>query len=324
MMNRRALLRVAAFAPFAAIAPSFGQTSWPDRIVRIIVPFAPGSFTDVSARLVANELTEQLGQPVIVENRAGAGGTAGTTAVVRAAPDGTTLLLTDTSLAISPGLYSSLPYDPLRDLAQVTRIAVSPSILLVRPTLGPRTLKELVALARQKPGEISFGSGGPGSSAHLAMELLLNVTGVTALHVPFRGVAAAITEVVGGRVDMAIASLASGVAQVQGGTLIGLGVTGSERSALLPQVPTFVEAGAPGYDMSYWWGVAAPAGTPRELIERLNREIVHACAKPRLRDAFVRQAALPATTTPEEMTLHLQREIATWRDVIVRAKVPLQ
>jgi tripartite-type tricarboxylate transporter receptor subunit TctC len=310
-------------AHLSAIAPSFGQTGWPDRVVRIIVPFAPGSFTDISARLVANELTEQFGQPVIVENRAGAGGTAGTTAVVRAAPDGTTLLLTDTSLAISPGLYSSLPYDPLRDLAQISRIAVSPSILLVRPTLGPRTLNELVALAKQKPGAISFGSGGPGSSAHLAMELLLNVTGITALHVPFRGVAAAIAEVVGGRVDMAIASLASGVAQVQGGTLLGLGVTGSERSALLPQVPTFTEAGAPGYDMSYWWGIAAPTGTPRELIERLNREIVRACAKPRLRDAFVQQAALPATTTPEEMTRHLEPEIATWREVIVRAKVPL-
>jgi tripartite-type tricarboxylate transporter receptor subunit TctC len=292
--------------------------------VRIIVPFAPGSFTDISARLIANELTEQLGQPVIVENRAGAGGTAGTTAVVRAAPDATTLLLTDTSLAISPGLYSSLPYDPLRDLAQISRIAVSPSMLLVRPTLGPRTLKELVALAKQKPGEISFGSGGPGSSAHLAMELLLNVTGITALHVPFRGVAAAIAEAVGGRVDMAIASLASGVAQVQGGTLIGLGVSGSERSALLPQVPTFIEAGVPDYDMSYWWGIAAPAGTPRELIERLNREIVRACGKPRLRDAFVQQAALPATTTPEEMTRHLEREIVTWREIIMRAKVPLQ
>ena len=207
--------------------PAFGQAGWPDRLLRIVVPFAPGSFTDVSARLVANELTEQLGQSVIVENRGGAGGTAGTTAVVRAAPDGYTLLLTDTSLSISPGLYPNLPYDPVRDLAQISRIADSPSILLVRPGLGPRTLAELVALAKQKPGEITFGSGGPGSSAHLAMELLLNVAGIRALHVPFRGVAAAIAEVVAGRVDMAIASLASGLAHVQAGTLLGLGVSGS-------------------------------------------------------------------------------------------------
>jgi tripartite-type tricarboxylate transporter receptor subunit TctC len=323
-MNRRALLRAAVAFPALAPLAAFGQVGWPDRAVRIIVPFVPGSFTDVSARLVANELTGQLGQPVIVENRGGAGGTAGTTTVVRAAPDGYTLLLTDTSLAISPGLYANLGYDPVRDLAQISRIAVSPSMLMVRPSLGPKTLAELVALAKQKPGEISFGSGGPGSSAHLAMELLLNVAGIQALHVPFRGVAAAIAEVIGGRVDMAIASLASGVAQVQGGTLLGLAVSGNERSALLPQVPTFSEAGQPRYDMSYWWGIAAPAATPGGLIDRLNREIVAACAKPRLREAFQQQAALPATSTPQEMTRHLEAEIVVWREVIARAKIPVQ
>jgi tripartite-type tricarboxylate transporter receptor subunit TctC len=323
-MNRRALLRAAVAFPALAPLAAFGQSGWPDHAVRIVVPFVPGSFTDVSARLIATELTEQLGQPVIVENRGGAGGTAGTTMVVRAAPDGYTLLLTDTSLAISPGLYANLGYDPVRDLAQISRIAVSPSMLMVRPSLGPKTLAELVALAKQKPGEISFGSGGPGSSANLAMELLLNVAGIQALHVPFRGVAAAIAEVIGGRVDMAIASLASGVAQVQGGTLLGLAVSGNQRSALLPQVPTFSEAGQPRYDMSYWWGIAAPAATPRAVIERLNREIVTACAKPRLREAFQQQAALPATSTPEEMTRHLESEIAVWREVIARAKIPVQ
>jgi tripartite-type tricarboxylate transporter receptor subunit TctC len=322
-MNRRTLLLGAALAPLAA-SRAFGQAGWPDRLLRIVVPFAPGSFTDISARLVANELAEQLGQSVIVENRGGAGGTAGTTAVVRAAPDGYTLLLTDTSLSISPGLYPNLPYDPVRDLAQISRIADSPSILLVRPGLGPRTLAELVALAKQKPEEITFGSGGPGSSAHLAMELLLNVAGVRALHVPFRGVAAAIAEVVAGRVDMAIASLASGLAHVQAGTLLGLGVSGAQRSALLPQVPTFAEAGQGAYDMSYWWGIAAPAGTPPPLIERLNREVVRACAQPRLREAFLKQAAVAVTSTPQEMTRHLEREIGVWREVIVRAKVPAQ
>jgi tripartite-type tricarboxylate transporter receptor subunit TctC len=323
-MNRRTLLAAAAFAPLAAIGPAAGQSAWPDRVLRIVVPFVPGSFTDVSARLLANELTEQLGQSVVVENRGGAGGTAGTTAVVRAAPDGYTLLLTDTSLSISPGLYPNLPYDPVRDLAQISRIADSPSILLVRPGLGPRTLAELVALAKQQPGGITFGSGGPGSSAHLAMELLLNLAGVQALHVPFRGVAAAIAEVIAGRVDMAIASLASGVAHVKGGTLIGLGVSGGKRSALLPEVPTFAEAGQPAYDMSYWWGVAAPAGTPRPVLERLHREVVRACEKPRLREAFLQQAAVAVTSTPEEMTRHLEREIGVWREVITRAKVTLQ
>ena len=320
-INRRTLLRAAALAPLAAAGPAFGQAGWPDRVIRIIVPFVPGAFTDVSARLVANELTEQLGQPVIVENRGGAGGTAGTTAVVRAAPDGYTLLLTDTSLAISPGLYPNLAYDPVKDLAQITRIADSPSILLVRPGLGPKTFAELIALAKQKPGQLTFGSGGPGSSAHLAMEFMLNTAGITALHVPFRGVAAAIAEVLAGRVDMAIASLAAGLAQVKGGTLLGLGVTGKERSALLPEVPTFIEAGLPGYDMTYWWGIAAPAATPKDIIARLNREIVRACAQPRLKDAFLKQAAVAVTSTPEEMTKHLEREIGIWREVVTRAKV---
>src|ERR1700730_14938826 len=353
-MNRRMLLRAAALAPLAAIGPAFGQVGWPDRVLRIVVPFVPGSFTDVSARLLANELTEQLGQPVVIENRGGAGGTAGTVAVVRAAPDGYTLLLTDTSLSISPGLYPNLPYDPVRDLAQISRIAHSPSILLVHPGLGPRTLTALVALTKQRPGEITFGSGGPGSSAHLAMELLLSVSGTQALHVPFRGVAAAIAEVIAGRVDMVIASLASGIAHVKGGTLLGLGVSGAQRSALLLEVPTFEEAGQPRYDMSYWWGVAAPSGTPRPIIERLHREIVRArekargggapapprpprtpierrhretvraCEKSRLREAFLQQAAVAVTSTPEEMTRHLESEIGIWREVITRAKITVQ
>lgn len=322
-MNRRALLGAAALVPLAATT-AFSQADWPPRPVRIIVPFVPGSFTDISARLLAQELTGQLGQQVIVENRGGAGGTLGTQAVVRAPADGLTLLLTDNSLAISPGLYANLPYDPLRDLVQISRIAESPSLLMVRSGLGPKTLGELVEFAQRRPGEITFGSGGQGSSAHLAMELLLGVTGIRATHVPFRGVAAAITEVISGRIDMAIASLASGVAHVRSGTLLGFGVSGGSRSALLPDVPTFAEAGFPRYDMSYWWGIAAPAGTPPEIVERLNRETVKACAQPRLREAFAQQAATATTSTPQEMSQHLEREIATWREVIARANIRLE
>ena len=323
-INRRTLLLGAALSPLVAGGNAFGQANWPNQVIRIVVPFAPGSFTDVSARLVAQELTEQLGQSVIVENRGGAGGTAGTLAVVRAAPDGYTLLLTDTSLSISPGLYPNLQYDPIKDLVQISRIADSPSILLVRPGLGPKTLAELIAVAKQKPGQITFGSGGPGSSAHLAMELLLNVSGVKALHVPFRGVAAAIADVIAGRVDMAIASLASGVAHVKAGTLLGLGVSGDKRSKLLPEVPTFAEAGQPRYNMSYWWGIAAPAGTPRPIVERLQKEIVKACAQPRLKEAFLKSAALAVTSTPEEMTKFVAAEVNVWRGVIKSANVTVQ
>ena len=323
IIDRRTLLLGAALSPFAAGGAS-AQGNWPNQAVRIVVPFVPGSFTDVSARLLAQELTEQLGQPVVVENRGGAGGTAGTLSVVRAAPDGYTLLLTDNSLSISPGLYPNLPYDPVKDLAQISRIADSPSLLMVRSGLGPRTLAELIALCKQKPGEITFGSGGPGSSAHLAMELLLNVSGIKALHVPFRGVAAAIAEVIAGRVDMAIASLASGVAHVQAETLIGAAVSGDRRSALLPQVPTFAEAGQRRYNTSYWWGIAAPAGTPKPVVERLHAEIVKACAQPRLREAFLKSAALAATSTPDEMTQFVASEVEVWCGVIKSANVTVQ
>lgn len=320
-MNRRSLLRAAAVVPLAAIGRAFAQSGWPNRTLRIVVPFAPGAFTDVSARLVARELAEQLGQSVIVENHGGAGGTIGAAEVVRAAPDGYTLLLTDMSLAIAPGLYRKLPFDPVRDLAQISRIADSPSILLVRSGLGPRSLADLVALAKKSPGKITFGSGGTGSSAHLAMELLLSETGIKALHIPFRGVAESIAEVMAGHVDMTMASLAAGVAQVKAGTLLGLAVTGLQRSALLPEVPTFSEAGLPGYNASYWWGLAAPAATPRQIIERLNHEVVRACAKPRLQEAFEKQAAVAVTSTPEEMTRFLEAQIAVWRKVIADAHV---
>ncbi len=321
-MRRRQILPLLA-TPFLLPRPAMAQ-GWPGGGLRIIVPFAPGSFTDVSARLVAQELTVQLGQSVVVENRGGAGGTVGATVAARAAPDGLTLLLTDNSVAISPSLYPSLPYDPVADLVQVSRIAESPSILLVRPGLGAGDVAALVAMAQARPGGLSFGSGGQGSSAHLAMELLLNVTGTRMLHVPFRGVAAAISEVISGRVDMAIASLASGIAHVRAGTLLGLGVSGPQRAAALPQVPTFVEAGVPRYDMTYWWGVAAPKATPEAVVTRLNAEIALALRSPRLVEAFATAGAAPAPSTPAAMAAQLAREAAQWREVVQRAGVRLE
>lgn len=323
MINRRTFLLGTAAAGLAQ-PNAFAQTNWPDRVIRIIVPFAAGSFTDVAARLLAAELSDQLGQSVIVENRGGAGSITGTTAVARAPADGYTLLVTDTSLSTSTGLYKELPYDPLKDLAQISRLATSPTLLLVRPGLGPRSLPDLIAYAKQNPGKLNYGSGGVGSSAHLGMELLLDTAGIKAQHVPFRGVAAAIQEAMAGRIDMVIASLASGVAQVKGGTLLGIAVTGEQRSPLLPDVPTFAEAGLPKFQIVYWWDFSAPAGTPAAVIERLNKEVRRACAQPRLRDAFAQQAATAAPTSPDEMKQVLQNEIALWRGVIARANIALQ
>ena len=321
-MDRRTLLLGAALTPFAAAA--FAQ-SWPDRAIRIIVPFAPGSFTDIAARLLATELTDQLGQPVVVENRGGAGSTAGTQAVARAEPDGYTLLLSDISLSISPAIYPKLPYDPLKDLAFISRIANSPALLMARPGLGVRTLAELIALGKQKPGELTFGSGGPGSSAHLAMELFLDTAGIKALHVPFRGIAAAIGEMVGGRVDMAIGSLASGLSQVQAGALLGLGITGAQRNALLPDVPTFAEAGQPRFDVPYWFALAAPAGNA--AARSSSGSTARSCAPARSRACAMRstkQAAVAVTSTPQEITQHLAREIGVWRDIVTRANITIQ
>src|SRR5262245_36068913 len=322
MIDARTLL-FARLSPLVA-SPTLAQSGWPDRAIRIVVPFAAGSFTDIAARLLATELTDQIGQPVITENRSGAGSTAGTQAVARAEPDGYTLVLSDISLSISPAIYPKLPYDPLKDLAFISRIADSPALLIVRPGLGVRSLAELIALGKQKPGELTFGSGGPGSSAHMAMELFLDTAGIKALHVPFRGIAAAINAMIGGRVDMAIGSLASGLAQVQAGTLLGLGITGAARNLLLPDVPTFAEAGLPKFNVPYWFALAAPANTPAPIIERLNREVVRACAQPRLREAFAKQAAVAVTSTPAEMTDHIAREIAVWRDIVTRANISIQ
>ena len=300
------------------------QAVWPGKSLRIVVPFVPGSFTDVAARVIARELTEHLGQQVVVDNRSGAGGTLGTDIVAKAASDGYTMLLTDNSFAISPALYKKLPYDPAKNFIQVSQVAEAPSMMVARLQLPAKALKEFVSLARAKPGELTFGSGGQGSSAHLAMELFLNIAGIKMNHVPFKGVAASIVEVVAGRIDVSMASLASGMAQVSAGRIQGFGVSGKERSPLLPTVPTFAEAGFPGYDMSYWWGIAVPAGTPAQIVSRLNQEIARAAEKPGVKESFVSQGARAVTSSPAEMSRRVSEEIKVWKNVVARAGVTIQ
>ena len=311
---------------FSALSPAlYAQTPrWPAKPLRIVVPFGPGAFTDVSARTLAVELTGLLGQPVIVDNRTGAGGAIGTELVARAAPDGYTLLLSDNSFAISPGLYARLPYDPVKDFIHVSQIAESPSLMSGRIKLPTKTLKELVSLARANPEKLTFGSGGQGSSAHLAMELFLNVAGIKMLHVPFKGVGPALAEAVADRIDVVISSLAAGAPHIQNERTRGYAVSGKERHPILPAVPTFAEAGFPGYNMSYWWGVAAPRGTPAAIVAQLNREIVVAADKPALKDVFQKQGATPVTSTPAELGRRVNEEIKTWKEVIARAGVKLQ
>ena len=315
--------RLLSILALCLIAASASAQSWPSRPIRIIVPFVPGSFTDVAARAYAAEVSEQLGSPVVVENKAGAGGTIGADAVAKSPADGYTLLLTDNSFVMAASLYPKLPYDPAKDFVQIAVVAESPSLMVARNELPAKDLRELIALAKQKPGELNFGSGGQGSSAHLATELFLDVTGTKMTHVPFKGVAAAIAEVVAGRLDVSIASLASGVAHIKGGRVRGLAVSGSERHALLPDVPTFAEQGVTRYDMSYWWGIAAPAGTPPDVVARVHQEFAKAAAKPKIRDSFATQGARPLTSTPQEATQRVEREIRQWKDIVARAGVKI-
>jgi tripartite-type tricarboxylate transporter receptor subunit TctC len=322
-MNR-ILCCVVALASLSPVVQAQAQPSWPTKPLRIVVPFAPGAFTDVSARTLAIELTGQLGQPVIVDNRTGAGGTIGTEIVARATPDGHTLLLSDNSFTISPGLYAKLPYNPLKDFIHVSQIAESPSLMSGRAKLPAKTLKELVELARAKPGALTFGSGGQGSSAHLAMELFLNVAGIKMLHVPFKGIGPALAEAIADRIDVLISSLAAGAPHIQNERTRGYAVSGKARHPILPGVPTYAEAGYPKYDMSYWWGIAAPAGTPPAVVARLNQELARASAKPMLGDVYQKQGAVAVTSSPAEHTRRVNAEIQTWKDVIARAGVKLQ
>jgi tripartite-type tricarboxylate transporter receptor subunit TctC len=307
-----------------AFAPAHAQTQWPSRLIRIVVPFAPGGFTDIAARTLAVELTSQLGQTVVVENRTGAGGTLGTDVVAKSAADGYALLLSDNSFAMAPGLYAKLAYDPQRDFVHVSQIAESPSLLVSRVNLPAKNLKDFVELARAKPTALTFGSGGVGSSAHLATELFMNVAGIRMTHVPFKGVVLSIAEVVGDRIDASIASLASGMAMVSAGKVQGLAVSGRERTPLLAGVPTFAEAGFSGYDMSYWWGIAAPAATPASVVSRLNHEIARAAQQPRVKDAFEKQGARPLATSPAESAKRVDDEMRVWRNVIAKAGVKLE
>jgi tripartite-type tricarboxylate transporter receptor subunit TctC len=316
------ILRLTAAAALAAPAVH-AQSDWPTRPLRIIVAFAPGSFTDVAARALGRELTEQLGQQVIVENRLGAGGTLGTHAAATATPDGHTLLLFDNSFAIWPRLYPKLPFDPVRDFAPVSLVAESPSMMVARPGLA-KALRELVEIARARPGKLTYGTAGQGSTAHLASALFLGVANVRMTHVPFKGVALAMADAMAGRIDVSIAGLASSMAQVRAGRLQGMAVTGRERSTLVPEVPTFAEAGFPDYRMIHLWGLAAPAATPARQVSRLNQETAHALHKTRLKDLFLSQGALATPSTAADLSRRMDEEIKLWSGVIEKNGVKIE
>jgi len=303
-----------------AMPSAHAQATWPTKPIRVVVPFAPGSFTDTAARTVGAELSAQLGQTVVVENKGGAGSTLGTDIVAKAPADGYTFLVTDNSFAVSAALYKKLPYNP-KEVIQVSLLADGPAVLVARPTLGTKTLKETIDFARANPGKLTFGSGGQGSSAHLAMEAFLMQNKAQLVHVPFKGIAAAMVDVAAGRVDIAIGSAGSTSAYVKDNRLLGLAVSGDARHPAMPNVPTFAEAGFPSYKMMYWFGMMAPAGTPPAIVDRMQKEIAKAVATPKVVSVFSAAGVRPIATTSAVFTKMVQSEITLWSEVIARANI---
>ncbi len=321
-------ISMSVLAVLIGVASSLGAQAqpagYPSKTVRIIVPFAPGAFTDASARLLAKELSEQMGQPFVVENKTGAGGTIGADFVAKSPPDGYTLLITETSFAMTPALYPKLPYDPVKDLLPVSQYADATAVLMARNGLPAKTVKELVALAKSKPDGLTYGSAGLGSSSHLPIEWFMSLSGIKMLHVPFKGAAASIPELIAGRVDLVMSSVATGGPHIADGRVMPLAVTGKERSPALPNVPTFADAGFAEFRMSYWFGVFAPAGTPRDIVARLEREIAKAMTSPALRESFAKQGARTVGNTSAEFTRFVADEIDLWKKVVVTANVKIE
>ena len=308
---------IALAALFACAAFHVQAQGYPAKPVRIIVPFAAGGGTDIVARTVGARLGEGLGQTVIVDNRAGAAGAIGTELAAKSAADGYTLLMgSNGPLAISPGLHAKLPYDPLRDFAPVALITTMPFLMVVHPSLPVRSVKALVALAKARAGQLNYGSPGSGSSTHLAMELFKSMAGIAIVHVPYKGVAPAATDLISGQVQMMSGDLNTLMPHVKSGKMRPLAVTGATRSALLPDMPTLSEAGVPGYEASGWFGIFAPAATPREIVRRLNGEIVKALASIELRKRLAGLGGEVAGETPERFGAHLRDEIAKWGRLI--------
>jgi tripartite-type tricarboxylate transporter receptor subunit TctC len=290
---------------------------FPTKPIRMLVGGASGGGVDITARIVAAKLSESLKQQCVVENRAGASGNIASEIVVKAAADGYTILMgTIAPLAINPSLYPNLPFDPARDFAPISRAADSTNVLVIHPSLPAKNIKELVAIARARPGQLLFGSAQAGSAGHLAGELFNAAAHVKTVHVPYKGGAPAMIDLMSGQLQMIFATAITAVPQIRSGRVRPLAVTTAKRSALLPEVPTMHEAGLSGFEVNNWYGVVAPARTPPEIVRTLNREVVSALGQSDVRDVMLKQGLDPAPSTPEEFGAYIRSEIAKWRKVV--------
>ena len=314
-----ALLPLAAL--LAAAAPQCGAQTYPARAIRLVVPSAPGGGTDLSARTIAPKLSERLGQQVVVDNRGGGGSIIGNEIAAHAPPDGYTLLMGISTLAILPAMYTKLPYDTLKDIAPISVVVAVPNALTVHPSVPARSVKEVIALARAKPGALNFASAGPGTNPHLAAELFKAMTKIDIVHVPYKGSGPAVIGLLGGETALSFASVPSIINHVKAGRLRPLGLTTAKRSAALPDVPPIAEAGVPGYEAQQWFALAAPGATPRPIIERLHKELVAVLHEPDVVNQFAAQGAVIIGNSPEQFAAYLRSELDKWSRVIRAAGI---
>jgi tripartite-type tricarboxylate transporter receptor subunit TctC len=312
-------------AAHAQTASTGSAQQYPSRPIRLIVPFPPGGSTDILSRALAQKLSEGLSQPVVIDNRPGAGGSIGSEAAAKAAPDGYTLVMGQLGpLAVSPAIYKNLPYDPVKSFAPVSLMAMVPSVLVVNPQVAAASASELIAYARANPGKLTYGSAGSGSTSHLTTEYFKLATGTDVLHVPYKGVGPMLTDLISGQLSMGINGAPAVMPHVNSGRLRALAVTGLTRLPSLPQIPTLDESGVKGFDASGWYGILAPAGTAREIVMKLNAEIRRIMQTPELRARLDNEGAIPSAGSPEEFGAFIVSEIARWGAVLKRAGIEPQ
>jgi tripartite-type tricarboxylate transporter receptor subunit TctC len=318
-------MSIATLAVATAHGVAFAAQTYPTRPIRIVVAYTPAGTTDILARVVGQKMNEAWGQPVIIENRPGANGNIGTEYAAKAAPDGHTFLMTTAGPhGINPSLYRKLGYDAVKDFTAVSLVALVPNILVVSNALPVKNVKELIAYAKANPGKLSYGSPGAGSTAHLSMELFKSMTGTNLVHVPYKGSAGVLTDVMGGQIAATMDNMPVYLPQVKAGKIRALAVTPNKRSPAAPDIPTVAEAGVPGYNSSAWFGLVAPAATPKDVVTKLSVETARILQLPDVKSRLSELGAEPIGSTPEQFSAHIKAEIAKWAKVIKEANVELQ
>jgi tripartite-type tricarboxylate transporter receptor subunit TctC len=312
---------ITACVALAFAATAHAQTTYPTKPVRIIVPQSPGASTDLTARLIAQRLNAALGQPFVVDNRPGAGSIVGTDLVAKAAPDGYTLLVVASSITLNPTLHKNLPFEPIRDFAPITQLSSFPNLLTVHPTLPVKTVKDLIALAKAKPGSLNYGSSGSATGTHLSAELFKYMTGIDMVHVPYKGGGPAVQALLGGQVQLNFATIVTILPHMKSGKLRGIAVTTAKRSPAAADIPTIAESGVPGYDHGPWNGFLAPAKTPRAVVAKLNQETARILHSPDVKNVFMSEGAEPVGNKPEEFAAIIKSETEKWAKVIKAAGI---